>query len=63
MSADTLWVLHPKGRADLKDVDVMAAGRAAGLVDNKVVRVSDSHSALRFVIRKASRRPAAPARR
>ena len=58
-----VWVLHPKGRADLKDVDVMAAGKAAGLVDNKVARVSDMLTALRFVIPKANRRPAAPARR
>jgi hypothetical protein len=58
-----VWVLHPKGRADLKDVHVMAAGKAAGLVDNKVARVSDTLSALRFVIPKAARRPAAPGRR
>jgi len=58
-----VWVLHPKGRADLKDVDVIEAGRAAGLVDNKVARVSDTLSALRFVIPKANRRPANPTRR
>jgi hypothetical protein len=58
-----VWVLHPKGRPDLKDTDVMAAGKAAGLVDNKVARVSERLSALRFVIPKAGRRPAAPARR
>jgi hypothetical protein len=58
-----VWVLHPKGRADLKDTDVMAAGKAAGLVDNKVARVSDTLSALRFVIPKADRRPAEPSRR
>ena len=34
----------------------MAAGKAAGLVDNKVARVSDTLSALRFVIPKAARR-------
>ena len=58
-----VWVLHPKGRRDLKDTDVMAAGKAAGLVDNKVARVSETLSALRFVIPKAARRPVAPARR
>ena len=58
-----VWVLHPKGRTDLKDTDVMAAGKAPGLVDNKVARVSATLSALRFVIPKAARRPAAPARR
>ena len=58
-----VWVIHPKGRRDLKDVDVIAAGKAAGLVDNKVARVSDTLSALRFVIPKANRRPTAPTRR
>ena len=27
--AGAVWVLHPKGRRDLKDTDVMAAGKAA----------------------------------
>lgn len=55
--AGAIWALHPKGRRDLKDTDVMAAGKAAGLVDNKVARVSELHSALRFVIPKAARTP------
>lgn len=50
-----VWVVHPKGRQDLKDADVIAAGKAAGLVDNKVVRFSESHSALRFVVPVARR--------
>lgn len=58
-----IWVIHPKGRRDLKDIDVIAAGKAAGLVDNKVARVSDTLSALRFVIPKANRRPIVPIRR
>ena len=45
-----VWIVHPKGRRDLRDVDVLAAGRATGLVDNKVARFSETHSALRFVI-------------
>ena len=53
-----VWVLHPKGRRDLKDTDVMAAGKAAGLVDNKVARVSETLSALRLVIPKAARQTA-----
>jgi hypothetical protein len=61
--AGAIWIVHPKGRADLKDTDVMAAGNLAGLVDNKVARVSDTHSALRFVIPKAQRRPSAAPRR
>ncbi len=54
--AGAVWVLHPKGSAKLNDVHVMAAGKAAGLVDNKVARVSDTLSALRLVIPKAARR-------
>jgi hypothetical protein len=63
VQAGAVWVIHPKGRADLKDTDVMAAGKLAGLVDNKVARVSDTHSGLRFVIPKANRRPPPAARR
>lgn len=50
-----VWVVHPKGRQDIKDQQVIAAGRAAGLVDNKVVKFSASHSALRFVVPLAKR--------
>jgi len=49
-----LWVVSRKGKiATLKDVDVMAAARRHGLVDNKVCAFSASHTALRFVRRKA----------
>jgi hypothetical protein len=50
-----VWVVYPKGRKDLRETDVIAAGVAAGLVDNKVVRFSDTHTALRFVIPVARR--------
>jgi hypothetical protein len=36
-------------------MDVIAAGKAADLVDNKVCRFSDTHTALRFVIPLARR--------
>jgi hypothetical protein len=36
-------------------VDVIRAGVGVGLVDNKVGRFFDTHSALRFVIPKARR--------
>jgi hypothetical protein len=52
-----LWVVSRKGReATLRDVEVMAAARAAGLVDNKVVAFSATHTALRLVIPRAARR-------
>ena len=49
-----LWVVSRKGKvATLKDVEVMAAVKAFGLVDNKVVGFSDTLTALRFVRPKA----------
>jgi hypothetical protein len=54
-----LWIVSRKGKAaTIKDVEVMAAAKALGLVDNKVVAFSDSHTSLRFVRRKAE--PAQP---
>ena len=51
-----IWVVSPKGKtARIKDVDVMAAAREAGLVDTKVVSFSDTHTALKLVIPKALR--------
>jgi len=47
-----------KGKAaTIRDVDVIGAAKAAGLVDNKVVAFSPTHTALRLVIPRA-RRPA-----
>ena len=45
-----LWVIRPKGRPEISETAVMAAGSAAGLVDVKVVRLSFSHTAEKFVI-------------
>ena len=46
-----IWVVSPKGKtAQIKDTDVMAAARDAGLVDTKVVSFSDTHTALKLVI-------------
>ncbi len=50
-----VWVITPRGRPELRDIEVMAAGKAAGLVDVKVCRFSDTHTALKFVIPKADR--------
>jgi len=48
-----LWVVSHKGKAaTVKDVEVMAAAKACGLVDNKVVGFSDTLTALRFVRRR-----------
>lgn len=51
-----IWVVHRKGRdASLRDVDVFAAARRAGLVDNKVCAFSATHTAERLVIPVAER--------
>jgi hypothetical protein len=45
-----LWVIRPKGRAEISEQATMAAGKAAGLVDVKVVAFSPTHTAEKFVI-------------
>ena len=51
-----IWVVSRKGKAaTIRDVDVIAAAKSAGLVDNKVVSFSDTHTALRLVIPRADR--------
>lgn len=50
-----IWVVYPKGRQDIREPDVIAAGKTAGLVDNKVVGFSATHTSLRFVIPLAKR--------
>jgi hypothetical protein len=48
--AEALWIVYPKGRKELTESDVIAAGRKAGLKDVKVVGFSSTHTALKFVI-------------
>ena len=51
-----VWVFHPKGRsASPTDAQVRAAGIAAGLVDNKICALNDTHTASRYVIPLAKR--------
>ena len=45
-----LWTIRPKGRPEISEASVMAAGKAAGLVDVKVVSFSQTHTAEKFVI-------------
>ena len=48
-----LWIVSHKGKAaTVKDTEVMAAAKAHGLVDNKVVAFSPTLTSLRFVRRK-----------
>lgn len=48
--AGGIWVIHRRGPDALKDVEIFAAGKALGLVSNKVMRFSETHSADRLVI-------------
>ncbi len=50
-----IWVVLPRGRQDIKDSHAMAAAKAAGLVDVKVVHFSETHTALKLVIPLARR--------
>jgi hypothetical protein len=48
--AGAIWVIRPKGQKAITEIATMSAGRAAGLVDVKVVKFSDTHTAEKFVI-------------
>jgi hypothetical protein len=45
-----VWVVYPKGVPAIREMEVLEAGRAAGLKDTKVASFSATHTALRFVI-------------
>jgi hypothetical protein len=50
-----IWVVNPKGQKSFNENNILAAGKKAGLVDVKVVKFSETHTAHRFVIPKAQR--------
>lgn len=53
-----IWAVRPKGPGSpLKDTDLIEAGLAAGLVDNKIASFSPTHGAMRFVFRLKDRPP------
>ncbi|MGO9256797.1 MAG: DUF3052 domain-containing protein [Bryobacteraceae bacterium] len=43
-----MWVVYPKGVSTIREVEVIQAGRAAGLKDTKVAAFSPERTALRF---------------
>jgi hypothetical protein len=45
-----IWVVIAKGNPSLKATHLIASGKTAGLIDNKVARFSETHTAYRFVI-------------
>jgi hypothetical protein len=55
VSNGAIWVVYPKGRTEIREIDVIAA-KAADLVDNKICRFSDTHTAMRCVIPLAKRK-------
>ena len=54
-SAGALWIVYPKGRKEVTELQVLDAGKQAGLVDVKVVSFSATHTALKFVLPRAAR--------
>ena len=50
-----IWVVYPKGQTHIREIDVITAGKSAGLTDNKVCSFSETHTALRFCIPVAKR--------
>ena len=53
-----IWVVRLKGpKAAIKDIDVIEATLAAGLVDNKIASFSDTEGAMRLVFRIKDRPP------
>ena len=56
-----LWVVSPRGTSAVTERNVMDSARAAGLVDVKVVRFSDTYTSAKLVIpvalREARREP------
>lgn len=50
-----LWVIHPKGTDGVKDTDIFAAGKAAGLTYTKVAKYSATHTGEKLVVPVANR--------
>jgi hypothetical protein len=49
--AGAIWVLRVKGpQLKVREVDIIEAGKAAGLVDNKIASFSDAYAAMRLVV-------------
>lgn len=56
MSEDgAIWVIHPKGRDGVADTTIFEKAKALNLSYTKVARVSDTHTAEKLVVPRASR--------
>jgi hypothetical protein len=49
-----IWIVYPKGQTEIREIDVLNAGRARGWVDIKVTAFSASQTAHKFVLPKVS---------
>lgn len=52
----SFWIIYPKGKTEIRENDVLQAGRAAGLKDVKVMRFSQTETASKFVVPLNARR-------
>ena len=50
-----IWVVHPKGAAGLRDLEIFAEAKRIGLTYTKVARFSATHTAEKLVIPKSER--------
>lgn len=56
VSNGAIWVIRRKGKdAPFKETDVIMAGLVAKMVDNKIAAFSETHAAMRLVIRLVDR--------
>ena len=56
MRTGAIWAVYPKRQPHLvREIDIIATAKAAGLVDNKVCKFSETHTALRLCIPVAKR--------
>ena len=53
-----IWIVYPKGVQDPTERDVLTAGRTLGLTDNKVCKISETLTGVRFVIPVGARKKA-----
>jgi hypothetical protein len=53
--AGAIWVIWPKGQKHIREDDVRAAALPLGLVDVKVCAFSETHSALKLMLRREER--------
>lgn len=51
-----IWIVYPKAKEELRERDVLTAGRTLQLTDNKQVKVSEELTSVRFVIPVAQRK-------